>query len=178
MKSSSIIYFVTAKPVYNIARTNSTIVCVFVAERFVLGVKEMFKLSLFLTISTAVCLLLSACGGNASSSGGKTVVVTPAIKGNSASLNVGDTLEIQIPTIPTVGFEWEAQDLDTTILLQEGSAVYTEDPGPNSAGGMVTLVFTAIGVGRTTLNLEYVSSSATESPGMSTNSFGMVVEVK
>jgi predicted secreted protein len=89
----------------------------------------------FLTIMTTLCVLLSACGGNIPNSDGKTVVVTPAIKGNSASLNVGDVLEIQMPTIPTEGFEWQTQDLDTTILTQEGEAVYTADTSPNVAGG-------------------------------------------
>ena len=138
----------------------------------------MFKFTQFLTMMTTVGLLLTACAASASGTGGKTVVVTPAIKGNSASLNVGDTLEIQIPTIPTEGFEWEAQDLDTTILLQEGSAVYTQDSSPNSAGGIVTLRFNAVGVGKTTHNLLYVNSSSNAALSLSTNSFSMTVEVK
>lgn len=138
----------------------------------------MFKFTQFITMMTAVCLLLTACGGVDPTSGAKTVVITPAIKGNSASLNVGDTLEIHMPTIPTDGFEWEAQDLDTTILLQEGSAVYTQDSSPNSAGGIVTLIFKAVGVGNTTLNLLYVNSSSNETPSVSSNSFSMTVEVK
>jgi len=138
----------------------------------------MFKFTQFLPVLIAVCLLLTACGGIVPSTAGKTVVITPAIKGNSASLNVGDTLEIQIPTIPTEGFEWEAQDLDTTILLQEGSAVYTQDSSPNSAGGIVTLRFNAVGVGKTTLNLLYVNSSSNAALSLSANSFSMTVEVK
>ncbi|OGO59205.1 MAG: hypothetical protein A2029_17460 [Chloroflexi bacterium RBG_19FT_COMBO_47_9] len=134
----------------------------------------MTKSSQYFSILIAVCLLLTACDGAASSSGGKTVVITPAIKGNLANLNVGDTIEIQIPTIPTEGFEWVAQDLDTNILVQEGSAVYTEDSSPNSAGGIVTLIFKAAGSGQTNLNLLYVNSSSS----LSSDSFGMVVEVK
>ena len=134
----------------------------------------MTKSTQYFSMLIAVCLLLNACGGAASSGGGKTVVITPAIKGNLANLNVGDTLEIQIPTIPTEGFEWVAQDLDTNILVQEGSAVYTEDASPNSAGGIVTLIFKAAGSGQTNLNLLYVNSSSS----LSSDSFGMVVEVK
>jgi predicted secreted protein len=70
------------------------------------------------------------------------------------------------------------QDLDTTILLQEGSAEYTEDASQNSAGGIVTLIFKAVGIGKTTLNLLYINSSSNEAPSLSTNSFGMIVEVK
>jgi predicted secreted protein len=106
------------------------------------------------------------------------VVVTPAIKGNSASLSVGDTLEILLPTIPTQGYEWVTQDLDTAILVQQGSAVYTKDTDPNSAGGIVTLMYNAVGAGTTTLTLLYVSSSSNGAPSFSANSFGMTVEVK
>jgi predicted secreted protein len=151
---------------------------VYIIERYILGDKDMLIFTRFLTIITAVCLELTACGRSISSTGGKTVVITPAIKGNSASLNVGDTLEIQIPTIPTAEFDWEVQDLDTTILLQEGSAEYTEDASQNSAGGIVTLIFKAVGIGKTTLNLLYINSSSNEAPSLSTNSFGMIVEVK
>jgi predicted secreted protein len=138
----------------------------------------MSRLIKLLIIITGVCILLTACGGIDPTAGEKTVVITPAIKGNSAILNVGDTLEIQLPTIPTTGFEWEVQDLDTTILLQEGNAVYTKDSSTNSAGGIVTLIFKSVGAGNTTLNLLYVNSVSNETPSLSNNSFSMTVEVK
>jgi predicted secreted protein len=134
----------------------------------------MFKFTKYLIMLTAVNLLLAACAGSVPTTEAKTVVITPAIKGNSASLNVGDTLEIQIPTIPMEGFEWVAQDLEKNILVQEGSAVYTEDPSPNAAGGIATLVFKAAGAGKTNLSLRYVNSASS----LSSKSFGMTVDVK
>ena len=142
----------------------------------------MKKITQLTTLLIAVCVLLTACGGIASGAGedqtGKTIVITPAVKGNSASLNVGDILEIQIPTIPSEGFDWEAQNLDLTILVQQGSAVYTKDSDPNSAGGITTLRFKAVGLGETHLSLLYVNAPSGETPSMSKNSFGMPVEVK
>jgi len=138
----------------------------------------MLKLFQFLSMLTVACLLLAACEETGPNASGKTVIVTPAIQGNSATLSVGDTLEIQIPTIPTEGFEWEAQDLDTAILVQEGLAAYTADSSPDAAGGVVRLRFTAVGAGNTSLNLLYVNSPADGSPALSSNSFGMTVEVK
>jgi len=111
-----------------------------------------------------VCLLLTGCAEADQNATGRTVIVTPAIKGNSATLNVGDMLEIQIPTIPIAGYEWEVQDLDANILLQEGSAIYTADPDPNAVGGIVSLRFKAVTVGNTSLNLLYVSSPSDGSP--------------
>ena len=134
-----------------------------------------------ITLIISLCLLLSACAesvpGAMPEPMGKTVVITPAIKGNSASLDVGDILEIQIPTIPTQGFEWQVQNLDTNILLQEGIAVYTEDTYPISAGGVTTLRFKAVGSGKTNLSLLYVNTPSGETPSMSKQSFGMPVEV-
>ena len=143
-----------------------------------LGDKHMQPHTRILTIMTTLCVLLSACGGSVPNSDGKTVVVTPAIKGNPTSLNVGDTLELQLPTIPTEGFEWQTQDLDTTILAQEGVAVYTADTSPNSAGGLVTFKFTAVGAGETVLKFLYVNSSSNGVPSLSSDSFSMVVVVK
>lgn len=138
----------------------------------------MFKLLHYLSVLALVCLLLTACEQTGQSTSGKTVIVTPAIEGNSAILNVGDTLELHIPTIPTAGYEWEVQGLDTNILLQEGSAVYTADTDANAAGGIVSLRFTAIAAGNTSLNLLYVNSPSDGSPAMSSKSFGIAVEVK
>lgn len=142
------------------------------------GGENMSKLAQILSVLTVVCLILAACSVSGTINEGKTVVVTPAIKGNTESLNVGDILEIKLPTIPTEGFEWQTQDLDTKILLQEGEATYIKDTDPNSAGGIVTIIFKAVGAGKTNLNLFYVDASSAGAPALSKNSFGMVVEVK
>ena len=134
----------------------------------------MIKYRVVLARLAVICLMLTVCGRSIPTTEGKTVVITPAIKGNSARLNVGDMLEIRIPTIPTEGFEWIVQDIDENILVQEGSAVYTKDTNPDSAGGIVTLLFKAVGAGQTNLNLLYVNSASS----LSSNSFGMTVEVK
>lgn len=159
----------------------------------------MFKNTLLVILATTSCFILAACAGTNSAtqkaseektqvmtpepvedepSAGMTVVITPAIKGNSATLNVGDILEIQIPTIPTEGFEWVVQNLDTTILTQEGLAVYVRATDPNSAGGMTTLRFTAVGVGKTTISLLYLTPASGDTPAMSSSSLSVSVEVK
>lgn len=138
----------------------------------------MSKLVQILSLMSVVCLLLAACAESRTSSEGKIVVVTPAISGNIESLNIGDKLEIRIPTIPSEGFDWQIQDLDTKILVQDGEAIYTRDADPNSAGGVVTLIFKAVGAGKTNLNLLYTNASSAGAPALSKNSFGMVVVVK
>ncbi len=135
----------------------------------------MYKFTHFLILLAAVSLLVTACTSAAANPPeqpeGEVVVVQPEIKGVSASLNVGDTLEVHIPTIPTEGFQWEPKDLDESILIQEGSAEYIEDTSPNSAGGIVVLKFTAVGAGQINLALFYTNGEFTS------NTFGVSVVV-
>jgi predicted secreted protein len=110
--------------------------------------------------------------------GSQTVIVTPAPGSNETTLNLGDTLVLQIPTIPTEGYEWQVRDIDRTILVQEGEPTYAEDDSPDSAGGMVRLKFKAIRTGTTILNLEYVTSDPDQDPALSKETFGLTVIVK
>jgi len=107
----------------------------------------------------------------------ETIIITPAIKGNSAVLDVGDTLDVQIPTIPSEGYQWQVRDLDPSILVQEGEATYEADASPDSAGGIVTLKFKAVGPGKTTLSLEYTNAGSATGPAFSKNTFGMTITV-
>ena len=118
------------------------------------------------------CLLITACESSSTANRGETVVVTPAIKGNSASMKVGDILEVQIPTIPREGSEWQVEEIDTKILSQEGDIEYIQDENADSAGGITALRFKAVGTGTTTLTLIY--GTATES----SNSLAVTVEVE
>jgi predicted secreted protein len=143
-----------------------------------LGGRELDKNYHFLITVMVLSLFLSACTSNVSAPGSNTIVVTPAINGNSVSMKVGDVLEIQIPTLPTPGYEWRVQDTADKILLQNGSAVYTEDSSPDSAGGITSLKFGATQTGTTTLVLLYSNSPSNGEPALSSNSFSIVVDVK
>jgi predicted secreted protein len=109
---------------------------------------------------------------------GETVVITPAIEGNVAELAIGDTLVVQIPTIPDEDFEWMVQDLNTNILIQEGNPLYKEQTGPDAGGGMTVLTFKAVGRGETQLNLVYAKPGSEREPGLSKDTFGMKVTVR
>ena len=153
-----------------------------------------------LALSAALCVSLMGCGGipqnaaaptlaalfEASPAAGGTVVngsanasvVTADMKGKLISVKVGDTFDVRIPTIPTAGYQWQAMNLDTGILMQLGDPVYKADPGLNVAGGIVTLRFKVVGPGTTALNLIYASSPAGGGPSLSSDLFGITVEAK
>ncbi len=136
----------------------------------------MKKLLLTLTALLLLSIPLAACNGAEPTPEGKLVVVTPSPRPISASLKVGDTLEVRLPTIPQEGFSWQVQALDSKILKQDGEAVYVEDDGVNAAGGTTTLRFKAVGAGSTELILIF-ASSPDASPAMSAQSFSVSVEV-
>ena len=156
----------------------------------------MDKLSKALVFIAVVCLFLAGCGTAAQSTtsptlefaptttpivaagAGNTSVITPDMKDKTLNLKVGDTFEVQIPTIPTAGMNWEAQDLDTTILSQLGDPVYTADTAPNSAGGIVAIKFKVVGAGTTPLNLIYAAPAQNGLPSLSNNSFGVTIIAK
>jgi predicted secreted protein len=106
------------------------------------------------------------------------LVITQDMKDKSVSLKVGDTFEIRIPTIPTAGFDWQAKDLDTKILLQLGDPVFKADSNAASVGGIETLKFKVVGPGTTSLILLYVSPSKNGVPSIYTDSFGVTIEAK
>ena len=146
----------------------------------------MDKLTNLLVVIVTGCLFLTACGAKSSDSGvgapedagGAPVIVRPVIQPSPVDLRVGGTLEIQIPTIPTEGFEWVPQNLDTRILVQEGTSDYVADTAPNSAGGIVTLRFRATAPGTTTVVLFYTKPSGNAGPSLYSKSYSVQVNVK
>jgi predicted secreted protein len=134
----------------------------------------------------AGCLLLTACGAASQKTvtvkgegTAKNIVITAqAQKQEPVSMNVGDTCEIQIPTIPTAGYTWEPDNLDTTILSQMGEPVFKSDTGASSAGGIVILKFEAVGKGTTNLTLIYTNASTSDEPALYSKTFGVAIEVK
>ncbi|HPS41219.1 MAG TPA: protease inhibitor I42 family protein [Anaerolineaceae bacterium] len=112
----------------------------------------------------------------------KVVVVQPAIRGVSATLKVGDTLVVEIPTIPAPGWTWVPEDLNTKVLEQVGQAEYTAGTAANDAGGIFCITFRAVGKGNISLTLIYLNTPIQEpgqaGPSLSAQSFGMSVIVE
>jgi len=105
------------------------------------------------------------------------LVVTPGIKGTSVILNVGGTFEVHIPTIPSPGFEWVVEQIDSSMLVQEGKAEYVADDSPNSAGGMTVLRFRALAAGKTVISLINAKPAQGDVPSISRDSLAVSVEV-
>ena len=152
------------------------------------------KKQMILTLSVMLVFLLAGCDIIANANPpvipeetdpqpedeeGETIAIRPEITGNAVTMIVGDTLVVEIPTIPSEGFEWIVQDLDTSVLIQDGSAVYKRDTrSADAAGGLTYLTFTAVGPGKINLSLAYASGASEEMPALEKNSLGVSVTVR
>ena len=105
-------------------------------------------------------------------------VITPKIQGQAFLLKVGYTFSVQIPTIPTQGFTWLPENLDTAILSQLGDPVFKADSAAAGSGGIVTINFKVVGPGTTALTLIYTQPAVNGTPSLYTNSFGVTIEAK
>ena len=111
--------------------------------------------------------------------GPNTVVVTPDPTGpQMATLNVGDMLVVEMPTIPEEGFEWVLPYLETAILSQVGEAKYIPDTAEGSAGGVTLFQFKAVGPGETNLALEFAKMSDDISDIVTKDAFGVTIIVE
>ncbi|MFH2040319.1 MAG: protease inhibitor I42 family protein [Chloroflexota bacterium] len=141
--------------------------------------------SRIITLLAAGCLIFTACGTPTQepvdiTGGGTAAMVNfPDDNNHTVSLNIGDTMVVNIPTIPSEGWDWVVQDIDSGILSQVGESIYKTEIGGNDAGGIVTLTFKAISPGTSILTLIYTNAPDPTSPdSMFSNSYGLTVEVK
>ncbi len=88
---------------------------------------------------------------------------------SNVTLNVGDTLSIELASNPTTGYSWHVNQNDAKILLPLGEPQFSlggKAPLPG-AGGTQTFQFKSIAKGTTTLTLAYVrpwETTVTPSP--------------
>lgn len=105
------------------------------------------------------------------------LVVTPGIKGTSVAVKMGGFFEVHIPTIPSPGFEWVVEQIDSSMLVQEGKAEYVADNSPNSAGGRTILRFRALAAGKTVISLINAKPAKGDVPSISRDSLAVSVEI-
>ncbi len=103
-------------------------------------------------LSTFILLLIA---GGCATNGKETKSIAAGDAGKTISLSVGDTLEVTLEGNPTTGYNWEAANLETSIVKQAGDVAFTPASTAIGASGQVVLRFEAVGSGETTLQLVY-----------------------
>lgn len=85
--------------------------------------------------------------------------LTQADNGSSATLSVGDTLKVSLPSNPSTGYSWKIQGNDAKVLLPVGDSQFSlgdnATPMPG-AGGTQTFTFKGVSAGSSKLALVYV----------------------
>ena len=97
-----------------------------------------------------VAALTMACGDD---DGPKSLTGDDA--GTTVKVRNGDTFQVKLDGNPTTGYSWEPENLDTSILEQQGDWDFDPESSAVGAGGTVTTTFKAVGAGTTTLRLIY-----------------------
>ncbi|MGA7669215.1 MAG: protease inhibitor I42 family protein [Nitrolancea sp.] len=109
-------------------------------------------------LTTFILILIA---GGCTTNGKETKQIGTKDAGKTISLSVGDTIEVALEGNPTTGYNWEAANLDTSILKQVGDVAYTPESSAVGAPGQVVLRFEAVGSGETALQLIYHRSFET-----------------
>jgi inhibitor of cysteine peptidase len=96
-------------------------------------------------------LILAACGVW----GPDTVQVREQDSGGTVELHRGDRLVVVLEGNPTTGYVWEQVAGDAAVIGSAGEPTFTPESQALGAGGTVSVPFTAVGAGQTTLKLAY-----------------------
>jgi inhibitor of cysteine peptidase len=75
--------------------------------------------------------------------------------GSIVQLAPGETLVIELDGNPSTGFNWFVESIDEAVLRQAGDAEFEAERDVSGSPGIVTLRFTAVAEGTTTLALAY-----------------------
>jgi predicted secreted protein len=138
----------------------------------------MDKVLKVLAVAVACAVFVTSCGAATGGTtvpggGGNTSVIRADMKDKTVHMKVGDTFNVELPTIPKPGFNWVAQNLDTKVLMQMGDPVFRSETG--GAGGTVVVRFKVVGPGTASLVLIYANSPQGNVPSLTSNTFGMTV---
>jgi len=90
--------------------------------------------------------------------------VTKSDAGSTVELEPGGTLTVRLEEVPTTGYRWAVDDVDSGILDFEESGYERYSEGGVDGGGRRTFTFRAGATGTTTLQMELRREWQPETP--------------
>jgi inhibitor of cysteine peptidase len=117
----------------------------------------------------------TACGdsGDDAESG---VRVDDEDAGSIVQIGAGETLVVELDGNPSTGYNWFVRSIDEAVLRQDGEPEFVAERDLPGSPGIVTLRFTAVDEGTTTLDLAYYRDFEPGVPPART--YQIVVEVR
>lgn len=132
---------------------------------------------LFLSILLlALAVGVAACGGSGDDDEERGVRVDDEDAGSIVRLAPGETLVVELDGNPSTGYNWFVESIDETVLRQSGEREFEAERDLTGSPGIVTLRFTAVAAGTTTLELAYYRDFEPGVPPVRT--FQIAVEVR
>lgn len=129
----------------------------------------MLRKFLSLTLALAV---LAACAP-------AVTTLTEANSGQTIQLQKDGSLSITLISNPTTGFQWTVDQIDASLLKQQGDPEYVSDCPPSGitgCGGHQTFHFTAMAAGQSQLRLIYHRTFEANVPPEQT--FGVTINIQ
>jgi len=106
-------------------------------------------LSCWLIMGGMLVLLLASCESNDS------IAITAADNGQTITVSVNDTLEVELWGNPSTGYTWNRVTLTTNVLVAKGNPEFQLDSDAAGAGGMYYFCYKAETAGVADLKLTY-----------------------
>lgn len=105
------------------------------------------------------------------------VKLTASDNGKTVDVKAGSEIMITLEGNPSTGYNWEAKDLDTSLLQPVGEPEFkSSNPAAVGSGGTITLTFKSLKAGSTKLNLVYHRSWETDVAPLSTYTVTIVAK--
>jgi inhibitor of cysteine peptidase len=131
------------------------------------GEREM-KRFFYVALAAILATMIIACDHpSGGCNTGKTIKLTETDNGEVIKMTLADQIEITLPSNATTGFTWENALTEGSILVQEGEAVYANDPtceGRPGCGGVQIFTFKAVSAGTGKIKLIYRQPWSSEEP--------------
>ena len=107
--------------------------------------------------------------------------LTNSDNGSSTTINVGDTLKVDLASNPSTGYSWKIIGNDAKVLMPIGDSQFSL--GPNAtpmpgAGGTQSFAFKGSSQGKSTLTLVYVRPWETTTTPTPQNTWTVEVTVE
>jgi len=103
-----------------------------------------------------VAVAAAACGGGGGDDEGRRVI-TDADSNSEVSVEVGDDVEVRLPSNPSTGYSWRIDPAPTVVELRSSSFDEVDDADDRvGAGGTEVFVFDVVVAGAEILRFEYV----------------------
>lgn len=113
------------------------------------------------TVAISLCFVLSTCSISTDldrrtvDDEQPIIILSEEQNGGLVALKIGDSVSVEVDGIPSTGFTWEIDNLDESLLLQQGEIEITQESDRLGGISKYRIFFKAVNSGTGVLRLIY-----------------------